>query len=72
MPSSRPAARSTWALDGPGFLSVQTANGTAYTRNGALHLDSSGTLVTADGDPVLSEGGAITFSPNETDIRIAP
>ena len=60
------------ALDGPGFLSVQTANGVAYTRNGALHLDSSGTLVTVDGDPVLSEGGTITFSPNETDIRIAP
>ena len=51
---------------------MQTANGTAYTRNGALHLDSSGMLVTVDGDPVLSEGGTITFAPNETDIRIAP
>lgn len=58
------------ALDGPGFLTVQTANGLAYTRNGALHLDPSGTLVTVDGDPVMTGVGPITFAPNETDIRI--
>lgn len=60
------------ALEGPGFLTVETANGPAYTRNGALHLDATGTLVTVDGDPVLSEGGTITFASNETDIRIGP
>ena len=60
------------ALEGPGFLTVQTANGLAYTRNGALHLDATGTLVTADGDPVLSDAGPITFTAGETDIRIAP
>jgi flagellar basal-body rod protein FlgF len=59
------------ALEGPGFLSVETQNGVAYTRNGALHLDATGMLVTVDGDPVLSEGGGtITFAPGETDIRI--
>ena len=58
------------ALDGPGFLTVQTANGLAYTRNGAMHLDAGGMLVTADGDPILSEGGPVTFAPNETDISI--
>ncbi|MBU1176585.1 MAG: flagellar basal-body rod protein FlgF [Alphaproteobacteria bacterium] len=57
------------ALEGPGFLTVQTANGPAYSRNGALHLDAGGTLVTADGDPVLGEGGPIVFAPSETDIR---
>jgi flagellar basal-body rod protein FlgF len=60
------------ALEGPGFMTVQTQNGPAYTRNGALHLNASGTLVTVDGDPVLSEGGPITFSPSETDIRFGP
>ena len=60
------------ALDGPGFLTVQTPNGPAYTRNGALHLDAAGTLVTSDGDPVLSEGGPVTFAANETDIRFGP
>lgn len=58
------------ALDGPGFLTVQTQNGPAYTRNGALHTDASGTLVTVDGDPVLADGGTIVFAPGETDIRI--
>ena len=60
------------ALEGPGFLTVETPNGIAYTRNGALHTDASGTLVTVDGDPVLAGGGTITFAPGETDIRIAP
>ena len=58
------------ALDGPGFLTVQTQNGLAYTRNGALHTDATGMLVTADGDPVVAGGGTITFGPNETNIRI--
>ncbi len=58
------------ALEGPGYLSVQTQNGLAYTRNGALHLNASGTLVTSDGDPVLSNGGPITFTSDETDISI--
>lgn len=59
------------ALDGDGFLVVQTANGERYTRAGALQIDSSGTLVDLDGNPVLSEGGPIKFSPEETDITIA-
>ncbi len=60
------------ALEGPGFLTVQTQNGLAYTRNGALHLDAGGTLVTADGDPVLSTSGAVVFASNETDIHFGP
>ncbi len=58
------------ALDGPGFLTVQTPNGLAYTRNGALHTDAFGTLVTADGDPVVAGAGTVSFAPNETNIRI--
>ncbi len=45
------------ALEGPGFFKVQTANGTAYTRNGSFQISSTGLLTTASGDPVLSEGG---------------
>jgi flagellar basal-body rod protein FlgF len=60
------------ALEGPGFLSIQTPNGTAYTRNGAFHLDATGMLVTADGAPVLSEGGPVTFTAAETDIHFGP
>lgn len=49
------------ALEGPGFLKVQTANGTAYTRNGSLQVSSSGKLVTAQGDLVLGQSGPISL-----------
>jgi len=44
------------ALQGEGFLEVETPDGTRYTRDGRLKLDSQGQLVTLDGDPVLGEG----------------
>jgi flagellar basal-body rod protein FlgF/flagellar basal-body rod protein FlgG len=48
-------------IDGPGFLSVQTASGVAYTRNGSLQVSTKGQLVTQSGDPVLGENGPITI-----------
>jgi flagellar basal-body rod protein FlgF len=44
------------AISGPGFMTVQTPTGTAYTRNGTLHIESDGTL-TAAGYPVLNQAG---------------
>jgi flagellar basal-body rod protein FlgF len=58
------------AIGGKGVLAVQTAQGERYTRNGSLQLDSKGQLVTSDGYPVLGTGGALTFSPQETNIQI--
>ncbi len=58
------------ALQGEGFISVQTPAGERYTRNGELKIDDSGLLVTNSGYPVLSEGGEIRFSPNDSDITI--
>ena len=40
------------ALNGPGFLVVDTPNGPRYTRAGALSVGSSGTLITVTGSPV--------------------
>ncbi len=41
------------AIQGDGFLQITQADGTiAYTRDGALHTDENGTLVTASGLPV--------------------
>ncbi len=57
------------ALQGDGFLAVQTPAGERYTRAGTLKIDNSGLLVDNSGNPVLSEGGQIRFGPNETDIR---
>jgi flagellar basal-body rod protein FlgF len=42
------------ALEGPGFIAVQTKNGLRYTRDGSFRLDSTRHLVTQQGDQVLS------------------
>jgi flagellar basal-body rod protein FlgG len=45
------------ALQGDGFFVVATPEGVAYTRQGHFRLAADGTLVTANGYPVLSSGG---------------
>jgi flagellar basal-body rod protein FlgF len=52
------------ALEGKGFLSVQTGNGERYTRNGSFLLDSDGYLVTKNGDKVLGENGPVRLKLN--------
>ena len=52
------------ALEGQGFLTVQTAQGERLTRNGAFLIDSDGYLVTKDGDKVLGEQGPIKLKQN--------
>ncbi|HEY7230726.1 MAG TPA: flagellar basal-body rod protein FlgF [Pseudolabrys sp.] len=59
------------AIDGRGYLAVQTPNGERYTRNGALQINSSGELVTSQGYQVLGESGPITFQPKDRDITIS-
>ena len=53
------------ALNGPGFLVVQTAQGERYTRAGSLMLDATGQLVTQSGDLVVGDSGAISLPPGE-------
>ncbi len=60
------------AIDGDAFLVVQTARGERYTRNGALHLNAQGQLVTTAGDPVLGDGGPIQFQNTDNNIAINP
>lgn len=50
------------ALDGPGYLVVETAAGPRYSRNGSLRLDGERTLVDVNGFPVLAA--------NDQSIRI--
>lgn len=60
------------SLNGPGFLSVQNGDETLYTRNGNLSKNVAGELVTGDGKPVLSDGGAPIVLPEDSiEIRIA-
>ena len=58
------------AIDGKGFLVVQTPRGERYTRNGAFQIGPNGNLMTADGLPVLGDGGPITLQPNDRQISI--
>lgn len=45
------------ALDGPGYLVVDTPQGERFTRSGALAIDIEGQLATRDGFKILGEGG---------------
>lgn len=60
------------AVNGGGFLAVQTAAGERYTRDGNLHLNAQGQLVTASGDPLLGTSGPIVFQPTDHDINVSP
>ena len=53
------------AIQGPGWLAIKTAAGTAYTRDGRLHMRASGAIETVNGNAVLDAGGsALSLDPN--------
>jgi flagellar basal-body rod protein FlgF len=60
------------AIDGAAFLAVQAPGGERYTRDGNLHINNQGQLVTAGGNPVLGNAGPIVFQPTDHDINITP
>lgn len=58
-------------LEGPGWMMVETGEGTKYTRAGNFTLNSIGELVTPSGNRVLDNGQkTITLPSGATDIRI--
>lgn len=59
------------ALQGEGFLVVQTPDGERYSRAGSLAIGQDGTLQDMSGNPVLGTGGPIQFDASETDIAIS-
>lgn len=53
------------AVDGEGYIAVQTADGTeAYTRAGNMRLTGSGVLLSGSGEPVIGNGGPISLPPS--------
>ncbi len=57
------------AIDGQGFFQIEMPDGdTAYTRDGALKLDSTGQITNANGFPVLP---VITVPDGSQDIVIS-
>ena len=58
------------AIDGKGFLAVQTPRGERYTRDGSLQINAQGQLVTSAGYPVLGNAGPIVFQPTDKEVTI--
>lgn len=65
------------AIQGAGFLVVQTANGERLTRGGSMQINSAHQLVDRTGDPVLGEpdasggtAGPITIPPGTAKLMI--
>lgn len=56
------------AIIGPGFFVVETPDGPRYTRDGSFNRAPDGTLVSADGHPVLGEGGPIVLPLGEVSV----
>jgi flagellar basal body rod protein FlgG len=57
------------ALEGPGYLVVETDSGERLVRGGSLSLDAHGRLLDPGGDPVLGDRGAIVIAG--ADVRVA-
>ncbi|MBI4367543.1 MAG: flagellar basal-body rod protein FlgF [Deltaproteobacteria bacterium] len=59
------------AIDGSGFLAVQTPRGERYTRNGAMQVNANGEMVTSEGYQVLGENGPIVLQPKDRNVTIS-
>ncbi len=46
------------AVQGDGWIAIETANGVAYTRDGRMRISDDGALQTLNGNAVLDAGGA--------------
>ncbi len=61
------------SISGDGFFVLGTPGGERYTRSGNFQMDSTGQIVTRNGDPLLSDSGEPFFmSPADTTITVAP
>jgi len=58
------------ALSGDAWLEVQTANGTALTRDGSLSLSVAGILTDSSGNPVLNTSGQPISLPALSSLQI--
>jgi flagellar basal-body rod protein FlgF len=59
------------ALTGRGFFAVNGSSGPLYTRNGSFRLAADGKLVTSDGYPLRTQGGATMKLQSARPIDIA-
>jgi flagellar basal-body rod protein FlgF len=53
------------AVVGEGWLQVETPEGIKYTRDGRMVINANQELTALDGSPILDEGGARIFIPEQ-------
>lgn len=58
------------ALKGDGFFVVNTPRGERYTRKGRIHLDRTGQMVDARGNPFMSDGGTLSVPEGAGEIAV--
>lgn len=59
------------AIQGRGFLAIETPQGSAYTRDGRMQMLPTGDLVSLNGHAILDAGGApITLDPQGGSVTI--
>ena len=59
------------AVQGDAWLAINTPDGTAYTRDGRMHMAASGELQSAEGHSILDAGGSpILIDASAGDVRI--
>jgi flagellar basal-body rod protein FlgF len=63
-----------FAISGKGFFTLETPQGTLYTRSGTFTLNANRQLVNSSGQIVAGQNGPIVMPPNCTpsDVRVAP
>ncbi len=59
------------AVQGPGWMGIQTPQGVMYTRAGNFQMNANGELITGHGELVAGDGGsAIVIPPEVKEINI--
>jgi flagellar basal-body rod protein FlgF len=60
------------AIQGQGFMAIQTPQGIGYTRDGRMQMLPTGDLVSLNGHPILDiSGSPLTLDPSAGEVEIS-
>lgn len=60
-----------FAIQGDGYFTIETPQGTRYTRDGSFSLNDKNEIVTQSGYKVMGDGGALTVQPGAVRITVS-
>lgn len=58
------------AINGQGFFQIETPLGPRYTRDGSFIVNAEGALADKNGNPVVGDGGPISISEDDYQLKI--